>query len=70
VGKSGKGIERGRRGLRPIFYPEDGGSMLLRNFRSYLPDSTALHPRKYYSSREVIASEISKSFLKGNITRL
>jgi hypothetical protein len=33
-----------------IIYPEDGGSMFLRNVSEYLRDYTASHPRRQYSS--------------------
>jgi hypothetical protein len=37
-----------------LFHPEAGGSIFLRNLSEFLPDYTALHPEKQYSSNTVL----------------
>jgi hypothetical protein len=46
LSRSGLLLVRFSLGLRS--YPDDGGSKCLRNISKLLPDSTALHPTRYY----------------------
>jgi hypothetical protein len=45
-----------------LFYPEVGGSMFPRNTNELLPDCTASHSRKWYSSKLYIHEFITKSW--------
>jgi hypothetical protein len=51
------------------FDPEDGGKLLLRNLRQYLPDRTALHPTRQCRSGFVPVEDsqvsVSLPFSKG-----
>jgi hypothetical protein len=37
-----------------LFHPEVGGSIFLRNLTEFLPDYTALHPERQYTSHTVL----------------